>query len=134
MAAAGSKSTPSDYQFVHRPAAAGPLYYRLHQLDLDGQSAYSPVAVVPGPAAPAGAAYPNPFGPTLRLPLPAGTATGEVRLLAADGRLAYQYAFTAAELSRTACELPGLPALPPGIYLLQTTLNGRLSQQKLVRE
>ena len=135
VAAAGSKSTPSDYQFVHRPAAAGPLYYRLHQLDLDGQSAYSPVvAVVPAPAAPAGAAYPNPFGPTLRLPLPAGTVTGEVCLLAADGRLAYQHTLTAAELNRTACELPGLPALPPGIYLLQTTLNGRFSQQKLVRE
>jgi hypothetical protein len=49
LAAKGNSTTASDYSFTDKGVAnlaSGQVYYRLHQVDLDGTAAYSPVRVV----------------------------------------------------------------------------------------
>jgi hypothetical protein len=63
VAAAGSSSTARSYGYLDAAAPAGTLvYYRLHQVDLDGTAAYSPVRAVTLGAGGL-ALYPNPAPP-----------------------------------------------------------------------
>ncbi|UOR07102.1 T9SS type A sorting domain-containing protein [Hymenobacter aerilatus] len=135
VAAAGTKTTGTSYSYLHRPTAADVVYYRLHQLDRDGASAYSPVtAVAMQNMSSQIQAAPNPFRETLRLQLPTTATAGHVCLLSADGRQVYQHVFTPDELAEAACILRNLPALQPGLYLLQVLTDGRVTQQKLIKE
>ncbi|MBO3269538.1 T9SS type A sorting domain-containing protein [Hymenobacter defluvii] len=136
VAAAGNKTTDTNYSYLHRPTATGVVYYRLHQLDRDGTGAYSPVTAVALPSAEDRQVQvaPNPFRETLRLQLPALATTGHACLLAADGRQVYQHVFTPDELAEAACVLRNVPALQPGLYLLQVLVNGQITQQKLIKQ
>ncbi|MBC6609625.1 T9SS type A sorting domain-containing protein [Hymenobacter sp. BT507] len=134
--AAGSKTTGTTYSYLHRPTTTGVVYYRLHQLDRDGTGAYSPVTAVAIQDRENRQVQvaPNPFRETLRLQLPASATTGHACLLATDGRQVYQHAFTPDELAEGACVLHNLPALQPGLYLLQVLINGHITQQKLIKQ
>lgn len=136
VAAAGNKRTPTDYAYQHPDAGAGRLYYRLHQRDQDGGSAYSPVITVDpsNPTAALVVAAPNPFQQMLRLTLPPGGSQGAAHLRALDGRRLYQHVFTAAELAAGVTTLTDLPLLPPGVYLLQVVVDGHASTQKLFKQ
>jgi hypothetical protein len=110
VAAAGSTTTRRAYTYHDATAPAGPSYYRLRQLDLDGTSAYSPVrAVTLGGASLA--LYPNPAaGGAATL---TGTAPGQgVRVFDALGRLATT---ATADATGTAA----LSGLAPGLYLVR---------------
>lgn len=135
VAAAGDKVSASNYSYLHRPATTGLVYYRLHQLDHDGTSAYSPVVAVNqrGKASLLVQVAPNPFSETLRLQLPTA-ATGEVQLLSLEGRVVQQHTLTSAELSAGTCTLGGLSTLQPGMYLLQSILDGQRATQKVVKQ
>ena len=132
--AAGTVSTSTDYTFQHRPTNAGVVYYRLHQLDFDGASAYSPVVVVTTGAAQSGQAFPNPFSQQLTLTLPTTAANGEAQLLSLTGQVLYRHLFTADELRAGTCALDKLPALPAGLYLMQVVLDGQGTLYKVRRE
>jgi len=136
VAAAGNKASASSYTYLHQPATTGIVYYRLHQLDHDGSSAYSPVVAV----APHGRTSlpvqvaPNPFNETLHLQLPTAAATGKACLITMDGRQLYQHVFTPSELTEAACVLRDLPVLQPGLYLLQVLVDERMTHQKLMKQ
>ncbi|WP_223652267.1 beta strand repeat-containing protein [Hymenobacter psoromatis] len=98
VAGYGTTTTAHAYAFIDRNAAAiGALvYYRLHQVDADGTSSYSPVRAVS--FAPAGSQrltlYPNPtVGARTSLDLSSlpATAIYQVRLLDATGRSTRQW-------------------------------------------
>jgi hypothetical protein len=77
VAAAGSSSTPHAYGLTDaKLPAAATLYYRLHQLDLNGSFHYSPVRTVTRAGTAAGLSlFPNPTTGTAML---SGTAPGTV--------------------------------------------------------
>ncbi len=122
VAAAGSSSSARNYQLRDTEAGAldrATLYYRLRQVDVDGQETFSPVvAVAVGkPAATAQLdVYPNP-APTARAAhvdcrnLPAGG--GQLLTYSEAGQLVHQ-----APLTDAATQQLALPALPAGLYHL----------------
>jgi hypothetical protein len=114
VAAAGSSTTARQYQARDARPLAGTRYYRLHQLDLDGTEAFSPVVSVT--AAAGLAAYPNPAAGLVHLsgPLSAG-ATARVRLLDATGRCLAQ---TAGPAGQAAFDLP-LAGVAAGFYVVE---------------
>jgi hypothetical protein len=110
------------------PAGATLLYYRLHQVDLDGTHTYSPVrAVTVTEATPAAAwqllAYPNPAHEVVRVQvLGAGATSASLELFDAQGRL-LRTQTTPTDGGEVVLPLSGLPA---GLYVLRC---GKLSQR-----
>ena len=108
VAAAGTSLEPRNYAATDADAPSVALYYRLHQLDLDGSGSYSAVVAVTGSGA-ARAAYPNPTTGLLTVP---GLAGQSVEVLDALGRSVRRTMLDATE------EL-NLSSLPAGLYLLR---------------
>jgi VCBS repeat-containing protein len=122
LAGQGTTAAAHSYRFADPNAAAtaSTVYYRLHQVDADGTSTYSPVRAVSfGAAAPAAgslALYPNPVaeaGTRLDLGALPATATYQVRLLDATGRASRQWALAGGQPQPL-----DLAGLAPGHYLL----------------
>ncbi|TVT40236.1 hypothetical protein FNT36_12160 [Hymenobacter setariae] len=129
VAAAGTTAQAQHYAFNYQPPQSGLVYYRLRQVDLDGTSHYSPVVAVRTGAA-AVVVFPSVFDQALTVRLPAaGTTT--LALLAPDGRVLHQQQL--AESPAQDLALPGLAALPPGLYLLRVVLDGQASLHRVVK-
>jgi len=120
LAGQGTTAAAHTYRFADPNAAATgrTVYYRLHQVDADGRSTYSPVRAVSfgeGARAASLALFPNPVASAstqLDLsPLPA--ATYQVRLLDATGRTSRQWALPGGQAQPL-----DLAGLAPGHYLL----------------
>ena len=135
LAAAGTSSTPRNYEYTDASTAAlgaGRRYYRLRQVDLDGTVAYSPVVVLSRSVATTSVtieAYPNPFADQLVVALPGSSDAQDVAvtLTSLTGRLVY-----AAKLQLGAAPqvLTALPMLPAGVYVLRlTTATGTISHK-----
>ncbi|AMR26554.1 hypothetical protein A0257_05135 [Hymenobacter psoromatis] len=122
VAAAGTSATTHAYAFLDAHAPTTTAYYRLHQLDLDGTAAYSPVVAVgplAGVAPAAGAAFPNPTaGP---LTIWAGANVTQAEVLNVLGALVLKQQL-AEPTPQVALDLSNLPA---GVYLVRlATANG----------
>jgi len=117
VAAAGTSPTPHAYTYLDRDLLAGLRYYRLHQVDQDGTSAYSPVHTVLPVGTDGLALYPNPAlgGATQVSGVPAGAA---VWVLDALGQVMRT---TIADQTGTTV-LAGLPA---GLYVVRTAAGSR---------
>ena len=107
VAAIGSASRPNDYAFLDAkyPGETNVLYYRLHQLDLDGSASYSPVRAVAVGGKALLTLYPNP-------------ARGAVQVLgAAAGALLEVFDATGRRISTATAGADGtaLLALPAGL-------------------
>ena len=133
-----NSSAARTYQYRDVAASEhGTRYYRLRQLDLDGnQSFYGPRVVSFGAEAVAMVqAYPNPFTSEITLTLQtiaAGPAT--VSMLDGVGRLVRTWQPTLA-LGRASLQLPGLAVLPHGMYVVQVRYpEGRIQRLKLVKD
>lgn len=119
VAGQGSTNTATRYVFTDagtdQQAAAGAVYYRLRQVDLDGSSTYSPVRIVGSVvAAPAVSLYPNPAALATTLDLRAlPSTTYLVQLLDATGRVAQEQEFVGGQSHSLS-----LTDLPSGIYLV----------------
>jgi len=131
VAAAGASTQQQQYSFTDLAAPAGVRYYRLRQVDSDGTSSYSPVVTVQTGALPV-QVFPNPATDQLTVQLPAlGQAT--LSLLAADGRLLWQQ-HVAATSAQQQVAVPGLAALPAGLYLLRAEVDGRALVHRVVKQ
>ena len=140
VAGHGSSTQPQQYQLVDKGIAryaADPVYYRLHQVDTDGNGSYSPVRTV-RVAAPLGltvAAWPQPFGangPTVGLrTAQAGPAT--LRAYDALGRPVLNQNLTLSA-GTTALPLAELGPLASGVYVLRLKQGTQQVSLKLVRE
>ncbi|AMJ65624.1 T9SS type A sorting domain-containing protein [Hymenobacter sp. PAMC 26628] len=129
----GNSSRAFDYTFsdagAARHALAGQrLYYRLRQVDFNGETSYSPVRTVAFGTGGTAGLYPNPAGPTATLDLsnlPAGSY--QVQVLDLTGRVVATYS------------LPGgaqhpldLRALAVGTYLVRVHGGSGASQSLLL--
>jgi hypothetical protein len=134
--AQGYSSTEYTYQYQDANAAlqavASVVYYRLHQVDADGTSSYSPVRMVRFQKSLQAAIslYPNPAQTQLTLNLSAVPA-GEYQISILDmaGRVISRFSLA----GQQAHELP-IGSLLPGSYIVQVQGAGTTSTLRLMRE
>ncbi|MDB5267275.1 MAG: hypothetical protein JWP58_315 [Hymenobacter sp.] len=130
IAGAGTTSQPRTYEQFDRTTATGQRYYRLRQVDVDGQATYSPVASVKaGPALTDIQLYPNP-STTNAFTLAGlnGTGPWPLQLRNALGNVVYEAQVTTSQVE--------LPLLPAGVYFLrlQEALSGRWVTTKYIKQ
>ena len=111
-AAAGASSARRDYDARDPRLLTGTRYYRLRQVDLDGQTSYSPVVAVTGRDAGL-ALYPDPTSDRLQVSGPAGP--GRLILYDLAGRVVARFALGAGPAN------VDLGRLPPGLYTVEWT-------------
>ena len=136
VAAVGTSTSLQTYSFADQTAGAGAYYYRLKQVDTDGDFAYSPtvaLAALPGsPGSLLSSVYPNPFTHELNLEL-AEAPSGSIALALHDTQGRRVWATSIAEPGRQLrVEMPA--ALSRGTYLLTVKANGRQQTRRVVKE
>lgn len=116
--AEGDGSRQQDYHFTHRNPRAGANFYRLRQVDTDGDFSYSPVVRTDVGASSLVAIAPNPVqDQVLRLQWEdAGEWTAHIELMDPLGRLQRNWNIEIKGAQTLAFPLEGLA---PGIYFLQ---------------
>ncbi|MCA8832033.1 T9SS type A sorting domain-containing protein [Hymenobacter pini] len=134
VAARGTSTTLQQYAFIDATPPVGQLYYRLHQLDVDGTGQYSSVeALTLLPPAAQLTLYPNPATATLYVrwqESSGGPVT--LRILDATGRVVWQQQHAIAASER-GLELP-VASLPSGrSYLLQVQTATTSAVQRFVK-
>ncbi|QKG54302.1 T9SS type A sorting domain-containing protein [Hymenobacter sp. BRD67] len=114
VAGQGTVPTASSYAFLDAQPLPGRSYYRLRQLDLDGNSTLSPVVSVSREQAPV-QLYPNPTDGLLTLDLRSLPAAAcPVRLLSLAGQVQLAQTLLGGQLQPLS-----LRAVPAGSYLLE---------------
>ncbi|RAK63479.1 hypothetical protein DLM85_20965 [Hymenobacter edaphi] len=111
--AQGTSTRASSYSFLDK-GAAGPVYYRLHQVDRDGTASDSRIVVLGGTMAFTATAFPNPATDLLRVSTSAPVRAW--RVLSPVGP----------PLLRGTGQPDRVPvsSLNPGVYLLELTTGG----------
>ncbi|MGV3503065.1 MAG: heparinase II/III domain-containing protein [Adhaeribacter sp.] len=111
---AGTKLSPSQYQYRDAEAPAGQLYYRLLQTDLDGTQTFSAVIAVknPGPAPAALQVKPVPADRQLQVSWSGPGKAAQLQLLSLQGQVLQRLRFE----RQAALDVSSLPA---GYYVLQ---------------
>jgi hypothetical protein len=116
---AGGGTTPLGHQYQFTAAQPEPVaYYRLRQVDTDGQRHYSPVVVVHQAVRETAtlALYPNPASATLAIACP---AEAHLSLLNSQGQLLQHVTLAAGQ------QQLDISQLTPGIYYLRDTVTGQ---------
>jgi hypothetical protein len=114
------------------------IYYRLRQLDQNGSFTYSKVVAIPlkqGAPDIIVNAYPNPFTQSITLQVIAVTATDQTdkaELYSMEGKLLYQRRIE--QKGSATVVMDDLPSLTPGVYLLKTSVNGKMYTMKMIRK
>lgn len=123
----GTKMSPSAYEIVDWSALADgrqEVYYRIRQVDYNGDFSYSTVVVVNKAAVRDLTIYPNPVIDVTRLILPQSEEPSQVSISDMQGRV-WILAPGQYKLSGNYLQIEGLDVLARGMYLLQvnTPLN-----------
>ena len=136
VAAVGTSTSIQNYSFPDPTAGAGAYYYRLKQIDVEGDFVYSPaVALAAQPTASGtllSSVYPNPFATELNLELLA-IPTGSVALTMVDTQGRRVWATTAKASSRQ-LRVEVASSLARGTYLLTVQANGQQATRRVVKE
>ncbi len=115
---AGNSTQSLDYALTDRFPLSGQSYYRLRQVDFNGEFRYSEVAAIA--AAPGGestlAVYPNPVSDLLTIEGPSEQLE-DIAILDLLGRRVNRVAIVREAATRCSADLSGLPS---GVYLLRT--------------
>ncbi|MEO6317020.1 MAG: CARDB domain-containing protein [Chitinophagaceae bacterium] len=114
------------YSFIHAHVGDGVHYYRLRMIDRDGQFTYSGIRMVRLTQGTTLQVFPN---PAQRFVTVKGLeANGSVCIRTIDGRQVYQSNTTTHTLVIDLGKLPG------GIYILTYLQQGKMQQQKIVKQ
>ena len=140
LTGAGTVNHTSDYRYLDTHAAAlatGTLYYRLRQVDNNGQSSIGPVrAVILGRAIHAGIQlFPNPTTGQATLDLsslPAGTYSAQV--FDVTGRLVQQCLLQSGQTGQAGQPVLDVRSLPAGSYFVQVRGGGISTVLPLLRQ
>lgn len=121
--AVGNSTQEQHYRFVDQRAPEGTLFYRLRQVDLDGQESHSPIVEIA--RNPKVRVYPNPVTEVLHLELP--EAGWKAELYDTQGKLLRKVGSIGNQLD--------LHALPAGTYLLRLRgPKGAVTRYSIVKE
>jgi hypothetical protein len=134
----GNSSSVLNYQYTDNKAPAGNVYYRLMQIDKDGQSSYSNVILIKGDkinALTLNMIYPNPAKNVLNLVI-SSPENNNVNILITDlaGKKVYQQAFPIQNGGNN-LDLD-IAKLPAGTYFLKAACNNgcNTAVSKFVKE
>ena len=107
--AAGSSSASHEYKFAHAPVKAGTIYYRLKQVDRDGNIEYSrTVTVNYNPIVNKISAYPNPTTSYMVINHPVAGNAEKLQVYSMNGLLVFQKNLAENSI-QTRVELSSLP-------------------------
>lgn len=139
VAAAGNSIETRNYHFTDKNITqlqASELFYRLRQVDADGNYSYSKVERIKIQLkAPVVKASPNPFRYQLSLSIKQVSRTDKTEMVSIytrDGKLVYQRQLQ--QRGEATILLEDIPYLAAGVYALQVSINGRLYAIQLVKE
>jgi len=124
----GTTTETRDYTFTHKSPSAGVNYYRLRQLDFDGQFEYSEIRSVDfGGNSGVIKVFPNPATHQVNIQLPEGFEQMSVQVFDASGKVIF---------TRRLERGDGLPGInvsewKAGFYVLRIQVDGQSSTQKL---
>lgn len=125
----GTTNDPHEYYYFDRSAIPDRAYYRLKQVDFDGQFEYSPIiAINRGSFANKLEAYPNPTNGSVRIL----TAISNYQLYDEMGRIVMNSTSTTSiaaeqEISQF------LTNANPGVYLLVSEIDGKSQKLRLIK-
>ncbi len=121
------------YAFMDRDPVSGPNYYRLRQVDVDGQYSYSDTRVVFFGAARHLRVFPNPASAVEQVTVQLQGSVGEqqVELFDAYGRLLQSHILNSATVEDIVTHDLSVGGLSPGIYILRWS--DAAGQQKVER-
>ncbi|MBG8551963.1 T9SS type A sorting domain-containing protein [Hymenobacter guriensis] len=127
VAGNGSSTNKHEYKSTDKNPLSGTSYYRLKQVDLDGQFAYSEVKTVVNGAAGALSVYPNPVQNNVTITLPITAQNARVQVLDLAGRVV---------LTRTLSADGNLQLseLQRGTYLVRVEQGNQAWTQKIVKQ
>ena len=132
VAAAGNSARPLDYAATDDKPLARLAYYRLRQIDRDGQTAFSDIVAVNGGATSVQplALYPNPATDNVTVRLPAPAANTVIRVVNSVGQVVLTHTPAATDGQ---CDL-ALGSLPSGVYTITVTAPGHpMVAQRLLK-
>jgi hypothetical protein len=139
VASASNSNEITRYSFTDRQAAllnTGALYYRLHQIDLDGKNDYSMIRSVVfnrGNNEANMQAFPIPFKDKIAVRLNSALAgTASLNLYNTSGLKIYHIE-TAMMVGLNEINITGMGNLPSGIYILEYTQGSETSFIKIVK-
>ena len=123
----GTTSVSTRYQFTDYSPINGINYYRLKQIDFDGQYHYSDIVSANiGKDRPELQLWPNPATNQIQLWVNAGSEkTGQIQIYNMLGQLLETHSFKGSEITSL-----DIPALPSGQYLLRMEIDG-ISEVKI---
>ena len=125
ITAQGTTAQAHTYASLDPQAPATQLYYRLHQVDIDGKNAFSPVVTLAATEAAATLAlYPNPAHDYLTVAAAAGET---VQIIDLAGRVLQTTTLPASGQLR-------VENLPAGTYLLRAPLGGQPRVLRFTKE
>jgi uncharacterized repeat protein (TIGR01451 family) len=133
--AKGSISFRTDYAYADSFPLAGPNYYRLKMVDLDGQFKYSPVVSAGNTSSEfiLNPVYPNPFKKQLLVRFTAPDEENiQVRMVSKMGAVIYQKEFISRK-GLNELRIDEADQLATGIYFLQLISTTKLVTEKLVK-
>lgn len=112
----GSSTTQKTYRFQDRLASLGTTYYRLQQVDYDGQFEYfGPIVIDRKPTAAEVNIFPNPVKDQLFVQIAGGDVGGQISLTNSMGQELRTWPASEAANGLS------VAALPKGVYLLRWT-------------
>jgi hypothetical protein len=131
--AAGTSSSPKYYHHTDAKVLTGYNYYRIKQVDKNGNFVYTPTRMLQFDAPQKGnfMAYPNPAGSyvVVASTVPAGTGRVVINLADANGRMVKQWKLPEGLHSPVKLNLQGFAK---GIYVLHIVAENQQSVQKLM--
>ena len=127
VAAKGNSNVQQQYSFIHSSPVAGINYYRLKQIDGNGNYSYSKIiSVAFGQQQPALAMYPNPVQNVLHITgLDAGAK--DIVIYSADGKVVKRVQSNASSVDINAS------ALAAGTYFISVYGNGKNETQRFIK-
>jgi hypothetical protein len=142
LSAVGNSDVSQQYQFIDYTANslnAATIYYRLKQSDLDQKSSYSSLVSIKNEAFSKEIevrAYPNPFTKGLSVSIRGDFGVSEddyIEVYSIDGKKKYRQPIEN-KLNEGVIELNDIPGLQNGLYILKTSINGKLSVVEVVKQ
>lgn len=131
----GTKLTETRYSFLDRPVAAGVIYYRLRQVDFNGEFEYSPIRsiTISGDGYTAGVSYYNAGAQLLVLNVAGenGSAAGMVQIINSNGIVVANAQVPAT--SGVQYMNVDASTLMPGAYIARWMVDGQMRSFRFVK-
>jgi hypothetical protein len=130
VAGHGTVSMPETYQFTDKQPAAGVNYYRLKQVDIDGNFTYSATIAVNFVGDKSFTVFPNPAGNSVYLTIPLSNQSSAISIYDANGKKVMTRQLEASA-SAQYLDISGLAA---GMYTLTLSQATHVQTLKLIKK